>query len=139
MDNRKKEVVEALKDCYGIVTDACKKSDVPRSTYYKWLNEDKEFKAAVDDTQEEAIDFVEGKLFQKINGIQMGKIQDGELSVYDVPPSDTAIIFYLKTKAKKRGYIERTEVAAEITENKKPAWFDSHDHITTTNGVLKES
>jgi hypothetical protein len=112
MDNRKKEVVEALKDCYGIVTDACKKTDVPRSTFYKWLNEDSEFKKAVDDTQEEAIDFVEGKLFQKINGVLVKKAEDedGEPIVYDLPPSDTAIIFYLKTKAKKRGYVERTEV-----------------------------
>lgn len=110
MDNRKKDVVKALQSCYGIVTDACKKADVPRSTYYKWLEEDAEFKAAVLDTQEEAIDFVEGKLFQKVNGVTIGKIQDGELIVYEQPPSDTAIIFYLKTKAKKRGYIERHEV-----------------------------
>src|SRR4051812_10305585 len=113
MDNKKESVVEALKECYGIVTDACKKADVPRSTFYKWLNEDDEFKAAVQDTQEEAIDFVEGKLFQKINGVQARRLttDEGEDIIYDIPPSDTAIIFYLKTKAKKRGYIERTELS----------------------------
>lgn len=111
MDNKKREIVEAMSECYGIVTDACKKTKTPRSTYYKWLNEDAEFKAAIQDTQEEAIDFVEGKLFQKINGVTMGKIDDdGELQVYEIPPSDTAIIFYLKTKAKQRGYVERTEI-----------------------------
>lgn len=116
MDNKKKEdVVEALSECFGIVTDACRKSKVPRSTYYKWLNEDDDFRKAVADTQEEAIDFVEGKLFQKINGVQVRKGTTGEGDeqedvVYDLPPSDTAIIFYLKTKAKKRGYVERTEL-----------------------------
>jgi len=111
MDNRKKEVIEALGECYGIVTDACRKAKVPRSTYYKWLNEDQDFKREVEDTQEEAIDFVEGKLFQKINGVQVRKTTtaEGEDIVYDLPPSDTAIIFFLKTKAKKRGYVERTE------------------------------
>lgn len=111
MDNRKEQIIIALSECHGIVTDACRKTDVPRSTYYKWLNEDAEFRKAVEDTQEEAIDFVEGKLFQKINGVALGKNDaEGNMIIYEHPPSDTAIIFYLKTKAKKRGYVERTEV-----------------------------
>jgi len=110
-DNNKKAVIEALQDCHGIVTDACKKTGVARSTFYQWLNEDADFKAAVEEAQEQAIDFVEGKLFQKINGVKIGKMDDeGELNVYEQPPSDTAIIFYLKTKGKKRGYIERQEL-----------------------------
>jgi len=136
-DNNKKAVIEALQETHGIVTDACKKTGVARSTFYQWLTEDVKFKAAVDEAQEQAIDFVEGKLFQKINGIKLGKIdEDGEMIVYDQQPSDTAIIFYLKTKAKKRGYIERTEIQAEVTENKKPAWFsnDNLPAIITTNG-----
>jgi hypothetical protein len=110
MDNKKENIVKALSECHGIVTDACKKTNTPRSTYYSWLESDPDFKNAVEETQEEAIDFVEGQLFKKINGVQIGKIDNGELEVYDQPPSDTAIIFYLKTKAKKRGYVERTEV-----------------------------
>lgn len=114
MDTKKKELVEAMSQCYGIVTDACRKCDVPRSTYYLWLNDDPEFKKSIEDTQEQAIDFVEGKLFQKVNGVTVRKGVDeetGEDIIYDLPPSDTAIIFFLKTKAKKRGYVERTEVA----------------------------
>ena len=108
MDDIKKEIVNALSECYGIVTDACRKCGVARSTYYNWLKEDEEFKKAVDDTQEEAIDFVEGQLFKKIQGVSMFG-DDGE-EMFHQAPSDTAIIFYLKTKAKKRGYIEKTEV-----------------------------
>jgi hypothetical protein len=106
MDTKKEEIVIALSECHGIVTDACRKSGVPRSTYYKWLNEDAEFKKAVEDTQEEALDFVEGQLFKKINGVE---VQQGE-NIFSQPPSDTAIIFYLKTKGKRRGYVEKTEV-----------------------------
>lgn len=117
LDNIKKNIIEALRECYGIVKDACRKANVPRSTYYNWLNSDEEFKAAVEDTQEDAIDFVEGKLFEKINGIQLGKISDGCVVTYEQPPSDTAIIFYLKTKGKKRGYIERNETDLSVSGN----------------------
>jgi hypothetical protein len=111
MDTNKKTVLKALEESKGIVTDACKAVDMPRSTFYLWCSTDPEFKSAVDDIQELAIDYVEGKLFQKIEGVKVASKTDDEDNpiVYSLPPSDTAIIFYLKTKAKKRGYIERFE------------------------------
>lgn len=111
MDTLKSKTIEALAQYYGIVTTACKSIDLPRSTFYKWLNEDVEFKAAVEDIQDVAIDFVESKLMEKVNGVTTQTYnQKGEPVIYELPPSDTAIIFYLKTKGKKRGYVERTEV-----------------------------
>jgi hypothetical protein len=110
MDTNKKKVLEALEKAKGIVTDACRATDTPRSTFYNWCKDDAEFKASVDDIQEVAIDYVEGKLFEKIEGVALGKLEDGQIQVYNQPPSDTAIIFYLKTKGKKRGYIEKSEV-----------------------------
>lgn len=107
MDNNKKAALIALEHSKGIVSSACASIDLPRSTFYNWLNTDSEFKKAVDDIQEVAIDFVESKLMEKINGVYTSG-KDGE--VYDQPPSDTAIIFYLKTKGKKRGYVERSEI-----------------------------
>lgn len=108
----KKAILEALEAKYGIVTDACRSIGLNRSTYYEWLKNDPEFKAAVDEIQETAIDYVEGKLFEKMGGVEVvsGYTDDGEPKTYTLPPSDTALIFYLKTKAKKRGYIEKTEV-----------------------------
>lgn len=112
MDNKKKTLLEALESANGIVSSACKSIQMPRSTFYNWLKEDEEFKAAVEEIQEVAIDYVESKLFEKIEGVwqKMGTTNDGEPVVYKTPPSDTAIIFYLKTKAKKRGYIEKQEI-----------------------------
>lgn len=110
-DNRKAKMLVALEEAHGIVTTACKNADVARSTFYQWCEMDKDFKAAVDSINDTAIDFVESKLFQKINGVTIGKPDgEGNIVTYEVPPSDTAIIFYLKTKAKSRGYVERQEV-----------------------------
>jgi hypothetical protein len=53
-------------------------------------NNDSKFKEKVDELQNVALDFVESKLFDQITN--------------DNP---TSTIFYLKTKGKKRGYIEQ--------------------------------
>lgn len=119
VDNHKKKLIEALEIHKGIVSTACKSVGLSRTTYYDYYNEDEQFKILADEAQENAIDFVEGKLFEKINGITMlGKGSDEEDPTYTLPPSDTAIIFYLKTKAKHRGYIEKSQIDlnANITQ-----------------------
>lgn len=111
MDDYKKEILESLETHKGIVTSACASIRCPRSTYYNYYNTDPDFKDAVDAIQDVAIDFVESKLMEKINGVTTQTFnQKGEPVIYELPPSDTAIIFFLKTKGKKRGYIERMEV-----------------------------
>lgn len=107
MDTNKKRFVDVLKMSRGIISTACESVSMSRQTYYNWLEADPEFKEAVDEVQESMIDFVESKLMQKINGIE---IQSTKGEIFEVPPSDTAIIFYLKTKGKKRGYVEKVEV-----------------------------
>ncbi len=86
-------MLKALEKSLGIVTVACKNSDVPRSTYYKWLNEDEDFALAVKEIENIALDFAESQLHKQIS-----------------ENSTPATIFYLKTKGKKRGYIERQEI-----------------------------
>lgn len=92
-DNTKKKLLEVLEDHKGIVSTSCKAVGIARSTFYEWLKNDEQFKKAVDEIQDVAIDFVEQKLFQQID--------EG---------NPTSTIFYLKTKAKKRGYVERQEI-----------------------------
>ena len=98
---KKESILEALEKSLGVVTMACKSADVPRSTYYKWLNEDEEFAKAVKDIENIALDFGESQLHKQI--------KDGNTS---------ATIFFLKTKGKKRGYIERSEL--DLTSGDEP-------------------
>jgi len=90
----KKVMIEALEKSLGVVTTACKLTGVSRRTYYDWLKHDKKFAEAVSEMDEIALDFAESKLHQQI--------RDG---------NPTSTIFFLKTKGKRRGYVERTEVA----------------------------
>jgi hypothetical protein len=90
---KKEQLLEALTKSLGIVSTACLSVGVSRTTYYKYYNDDKQFKNQVDDISDIAIDFAESQLFELIKG---GNI--------------TAVIFYLKTKGKKRGYVEKQEV-----------------------------
>ena len=108
---KKESLLKALEQSLGVVTVACKKADIPRSTYYKWLKEDEAFAMEVEDIDNVALDFAESQLHKQIS-----------------ENSTAATIFYLKTKGKKRGYVERQEITGadgmpshfeiEIIENK---------------------
>lgn len=105
----KASMIEALKQCLGVVTDASQMSGVPRRTHYDWMKDDKEYKDRVESIGEEALDFVESKLFETINGVVIGKETKTGFKTYTLPPDVRSIMFYLKTKGKKRGYVERVE------------------------------
>ncbi len=89
----KKALIEALEKSLGVVTRACKQVGIGRTTFYNYYNEDKEFAKKVDDIENVALDFAESQLHKQI--------QDG---------STAATIFLLKTRGKKRGYVERQEI-----------------------------
>jgi len=91
-EHNKKAILEALEKSLGVVTTACKAIGIGRTQFYQWLKDDPEFKRQVDDISNIAIDFAESQLHKQI--------QDGNTS---------ATIFYLKTKGKNRGYVERQE------------------------------
>ena len=92
-EHHKKAILEALEKSLGVVTSACRSVGIGRTTFYEWLNTDKDFAKQVDDIQNVALDYAESKLHTQI----------GE-------GSTAATIFYLKTKGKKRGYVERQEI-----------------------------
>lgn len=115
-DILKKALLEALESSLGIVTKACRVVECSRKTFYQYCRDDPEFDEAVKEVGNVALDFAESKLFEKIEGVTVskGKDEQGEEIIYKTPPSDTAIIFYLKTKGKKRGYIEKFETDIKI-------------------------
>ena len=91
--HNKKAIIEALKKSLGVVTTACEKAGIGTSTFYHWLKVDKDFAEEVESMDDVALDFVESKLFENIDNNKTAEI-----------------IFYLKTRGKKRGYIERQEI-----------------------------
>ena len=102
----KKAMIEALEKSLGIVTTAAKSVGIDRTTHYKWLEADEDYKAAVEDISEMTIDFAESQLHKQIkDGVQ------------------ASTIFYLKTKGKKRGYFESQEVRMNL-ERDLPDWFE---------------
>ena len=92
-DNNKKALIEAMQKSMGVITDACKVANVSRSTFYLYYNNDPVFQKACDECEHIALDFAESQLYKQI--------KEG---------STTATIFYLKTKGKHRGYIERQQI-----------------------------
>lgn len=114
MDNDKKQDIEAennpaeltrlqqnvlhvLKVSLGVVSAACDKAGISRTTFYKWKDNNPLFAEAVSDIMERAIDFAETSL--------LAQIQEHNTA---------ATIFYLKTKGKGRGYVETNQVQHEV-------------------------
>ena len=90
---KKELMLKALENSLGVVTVACKQANIPRSTFYKWLKDDKEFNEQVKQIENVALDFAESQLHKQI-----------------ADNSTAATIFFLKTKGKGRGYTEKSEV-----------------------------
>jgi len=83
---------DALGNSLGNITLACRAVGISRRTYYNWCKEDKEFEKDCEEVEEKNLDFAESQLLKHIKADNI-----------------TALIFYLKTKGKKRGYVERIE------------------------------
>jgi hypothetical protein len=98
----KEKLLEALERSLGIVTPACKEVGISRNTFYEYYKTDIIFKEAVDDINEITLDFVENNLLKKI--------KEG---------SERSILFYMKYKARKRGYTDSLDITSggdKITE-----------------------
>lgn len=93
-------MLEALEKSLGVVTTACKQAQIARDTHYRWLKEDKEYRAKCKDMENVALDFAESQLHKQI-------MKGNPLST----------IFFLKCKGKKRGYIEQQDI--KVTGNMK--------------------
>ena len=57
IEQHKKALLEALESSLGVVTSACKKVGIGRTTFYNYVNADEEFAKAVQDIENVALDF----------------------------------------------------------------------------------
>lgn len=96
----KKAMIEAMEKSLGVVTTAAKLAGISRQSHYDWLKEDPDYAFAISETGEVALDYAESQLHKQIG--------EGQ-------PAST--IFYLKTKGKKRGYVERQEITGKDGES----------------------
>lgn len=99
--------------CGGILSDIATNIGVERNTIYTWCNDDPEFKQVLEDSRERFIDLAESNLRKLVAGISVIEVDENgekQFAGWIERPSETAIIFTLKTRGKKRGYVERQEV-----------------------------
>jgi len=90
------QTIKAIQGSKGFVTIIGKRLGCSARHVYNLLDKYPTAREALENERESMKDFAEGQLFKRIEG-----------------GDTTAIIFYLKTQAKERGYVERTQ--QEIT------------------------
>ena len=100
MDIKKKAFLEAYIRQLGNVTNSCKEAGIHRRTYYVWLDNDPEFKEAIENTEpdELILDIAEHELFKAV--------RNGDMK---------ATFFLLNNKGKARGYGHPKEVKVSAT------------------------
>ena len=86
-------MIDAIEEAHGFISKACAILHCSRQHFYTKLKDYPTVQQAIDEIRNKRTDFVESKMLDLIN--------DG---------NPTMIIFYLKTQAKDRGYVERQEL-----------------------------
>jgi len=98
--NNKKKMIKELIKSYGNITTACLKTGIDRQTYYNWIEQDENFKQKTEEVPEITLDFFEEQ------AINLAKEMNPQI-----------IMFYLKTKGKKRDYVERQEIETHAVQD----------------------
>ena len=80
------------------VSLTCAALGVARKTFYDWKKTKPKLVEALNEVDESLLDFAESKLMKKID-----------------EDDTTCILFYLRTKGKDRGYVERVENDLSVT------------------------
>lgn len=99
------------------MSDIAANFKVARNTVYAWCRNDERFAQALEDSRERFVDLAESNLRKLVAGVPAIETdENGEkrFAGWIEKPSETAIIFTLKTRGKKRGYVERQEVEADV-------------------------
>lgn len=108
---------KACKMYDGVVSTIASAFKVSRTTVNVWCNGDPLFREALDESREVFLDVAESRLYSMIKGIPIieKNAQGQHVQVgWEVEPNITAVLFFLKTKGRHRGYSERMEVENNI-------------------------
>jgi len=79
------------------ITATCSALGISRKTFYEWKAKKKKLAEGLEEIDESILDWAESKLKEHINNDDL-----------------QALIFFLRTKGKKRGYVEKTETDVNI-------------------------
>ena len=114
-ERKKGEMIVALAQTKGIVWKACQMVGITRYQHDDWMKDDPDYRDTYKSIKEDRLDYVESKMLECIEGVtvQKGFTDEGDPIIYEVPPSERLIQFYLKTQGKGRGYIERKELTGQ--------------------------
>lgn len=132
-EQQKRKLLEMLRTTLGVVETACQRTGIGRTTHYDWLKKDKKYAKEVADIEEVALDFGVTQLHKLMGGytlpdskvflVDHTEFKGGKAIVTKKPlvvplvkhhgPDASAVIFFLKSKGKKRGYVERNEVTGK--------------------------
>lgn len=117
-----KEVKEQISKAHGNLSTVARTFNVSRTTLYKFLARHPEIKEVITDEREKMIDNVESTLYnQALDG------------------NTAAMIFFLKTQAKSRGYIEGPESPSNDHESvpiSLPAELIASNFLDAYRGIL---
>ena len=79
------------------ITATCSALGISRKTFYEWREKKKKLAEGLEEVDESILDWAESKLKEHIDNDDL-----------------QALIFFLRTKGKKRGYVEKTESDVNI-------------------------
>lgn len=91
------KIVEVYRKKACNVSATCLALGISRKTFYEWKSKKKKLAEMLEEEDESILDFAESKLVEHINNDDV-----------------QALIFFLKTKGKKRGYVEKVENEVNI-------------------------
>jgi hypothetical protein len=116
MQDNKKRLLQALINNNGLVHPSCREAGLGYGTYYNYYKSDPDFKKAVDEINNINLDWVEQKLYQKID--------EG---------NDKCILFYLQYKGRTRGYANSANNISIEGDGKIKIQFGGENNLDSDN------
>ena len=111
---KKLEVIRQLDLFGGHIQETCAANKISRSIFYMWMKDPAILKKFTSKVNGKKVTI--GQTFKDlVEEITERSIDNIESSLYKnaLEGDTTSIIFYLKTKGKNRGYVERTELTGK--------------------------